>query len=128
MKIRLQWSAMSACQFVVWLSDKLKRQCETMISHPDIIVDIQSERYDLLISDFIDNCGQIVSDYVNIPTMLNELRMTLNTSQLSRDVPVPVVRVFPVASGKNIKWISRLTSESRTCIRYLHKYSIICVL
>lgn len=69
-KVALEWSSMTAYQMAMWLADELLRQCETLLRHPSILVDIQRENYDLLIPDFADNCGRIVSEYLDIPTIV----------------------------------------------------------
>ena len=69
-KVTLEWSSMSAYQMAMWLADELLRQCETLLRHPNMLVDIKRENYDLLIADFVDNCGRIVSEYLDIPTIV----------------------------------------------------------
>ncbi|KAK2186774.1 hypothetical protein NP493_189g02004 [Ridgeia piscesae] len=87
MKVALGWSSMSAYQLVVWLADKLERQCDALLSHQDILVDIQSEHYDLLFTDFINNCGRIVSDYLNIPTIAYSPAGFMSDAALFPDLP-----------------------------------------
>ncbi|KAK2194126.1 hypothetical protein NP493_2g10042 [Ridgeia piscesae] len=69
-KVALEWSSMTAYEMTVSLADEMWRQCETLLRHPNILADIQRENYDLVISDFVDNCGRIVSEYLDIPTMV----------------------------------------------------------
>ena len=87
MKVALGWSSMSAYQLVVWLADKLERQCDALLSHQDILIDIQSEHYDLLFTDFINNCGRIVSDYLNIPTIAYSPAGFMSDAALFPDLP-----------------------------------------
>ena len=97
----LNWSIMSAYQFVTWLADKLERQCEALLSHPDLLVDIQRERYDLLIADFIDNCGRIVSDYLDIPTIIYSAPGFIGDAALFPILPtfIPVSPMSTLESG-----------------------------
>ena len=102
MKVALGWSSMSAYQFVTWLAGKLERQCEALLSHPDLLLDIQRERYDLLIADFIDNCGRIVSDYLDIPTITYSAPGFVGDAALFPDLPsfIPVSPMSTLQSGK----------------------------
>jgi glucuronosyltransferase len=102
MAVTLQWSAMSAYQFVVWLADKLLRQCEALLSRPNILTNIQRERYDLLIADFIDNCGRIVSEYLNIPTIAYSAAGFVGDVSLFPDMPsfIPASPMSRLEPGK----------------------------
>ena len=87
LKVALEWSSMTAYEMTVSLADEMWRQCETLLRHPNILADIQREKYDLVISDFVDNCGRIVSEYLDIPTMVYSMSGVQADNAFFPDMP-----------------------------------------
>ena len=101
-KVTLEWSSMSSYQFVLWITDNLLSQCEALLSRPSLLVDMQRERYDLLFTDFVNNCGRIVSDYLNIPTIAYSPAGFISDKALFPDLPsfIPVSPMSQLEPGK----------------------------
>ena len=87
LKMALEWSSMTAYEMTMSLADELLRQCETLLRHPNTLADIQREKYDLVISDFVDNCARIVSEYLDIPTIAYSASGMMFDSAFFPDMP-----------------------------------------
>ena len=101
-KVTLEWSSMSSYQFVLWITDNLLSQCDALLSCPGVLVDMQRERYDLLFTDFVNNCGRIVSDYLNIPTIAYSPAGFISDTAMFPDMPsfIPVSPMSQLEPGK----------------------------
>ena len=44
--------------------------CEALLQERDVLENVKRSHFDLLIVDFADNCGRIITQYLDIPTMV----------------------------------------------------------
>ena len=99
--VMLDVSSKSPYGFVLWITETMLSQCEALLSRPSLLVDIRRERYDLLFTDFVNNCGRIVSDYLNIPTIVHSTVGYFSDTAMFPDMPsfIPVSPMSQLGPG-----------------------------
>ena len=100
--VMLDLAGKSPYEFVLWITENMLSQCDALLSRPGVLVDMQRERYDLLFTDFVNNCGRIVSDYLNIPTIVHSTVGYFSDTAMFPDMPsfIPVSPMSQLEPGK----------------------------